>query len=115
MQTRINVPFPPSTNSLFANRKGGRRKTDTYLLWLANAEEMLLRQHRNYHTGKVAVNIFVKKPDNRRRDLDNLAKSVLDFLVKQSIIVDDSKIMILHMAWSENMGNDAYVIIDDIR
>lgn len=113
MRTHLNLPFPPSTNSLFKNRRGGRCKTARYLKWLADAEEMLSRQRTNKHTGNVAINIFAKKPDKRRRDLDNLAKGVCDFLVTHKIIADDSLIQFLSMKWVENPAG-AYVIIEDM-
>ena len=113
MQTQINLPFPPSLNGLFANRKGGRRKTAKYEMWIADATKMLLRQKFKQHTGHIAVNIFLTKPDNRRRDLDNQNKAICDLLVAHKIIRDDSDIQVLHTAWSTgNIG--AYIIVEDL-
>lgn len=38
----------------------------------------------------VEVEILVSAPDNRKRDLDNLAKVVLDSLVNARVLEDDS-------------------------
>jgi Holliday junction resolvase RusA-like endonuclease len=114
MRTCLNLPFPPSLNGLFANRKGGRRKSDRYKLWQADATEMLLKQRRNQHKGNVAVNIFFSRPDNRRRDLDNLNKGILDLLVTHKVIVDDSRVNVLHTEWSMKPDLGAYVIVEDL-
>lgn len=114
MRTHINLPFPPSVNSLYNNRKGGRCKTKRYKEWEANATEMLLRQNRGKHQNQVAVNIFATKPDKRKRDIDNIAKATLDFLVSMGIILDDSLIQILHIEWATR-PNGIYVIIEDLH
>ena len=39
--------------------------------------------------GKFELKIRVRRPDNRRRDLDNLLKALSDGLVKGGVIEDD--------------------------
>ena len=43
-------------------------------------------------TDRLAVTIRVYPPDRRRRDLDNLTKSILDLLTKAKVWIDDSQI-----------------------
>lgn len=116
--TSLFLPFPPSVNGMFKNRKGGRKKSDGYKMWLADAEEAYLKQRRHIksHTGKVQVIIMLKAPDNRRRDCDNLIKSVCDFLVNQKIIVaDDQRYVRSVMAmWKETMRESGcFVVVED--
>jgi crossover junction endodeoxyribonuclease RusA len=113
MRTHINLPFPVSVNGLYANRKGGRRKTEKYKAWIAAATVMGLRQVRNHHAKPVSVNIFATPPDKRRRDIDNIAKGVLDFLVDFGVLADDSLIKVLHIEWSKK-PQGMYVIIEDL-
>jgi crossover junction endodeoxyribonuclease RusA len=113
MRSHINLPFPPSVNALYKNRNGGRCKTKKYTDWEAAAQAMFLTQKRNHHTKPVAVNIFATPPDNRRRDIDNIAKATLDFLVKMAVLADDSLIRVLHIAWTEK-PQGIYVIIEDM-
>jgi Holliday junction resolvase RusA-like endonuclease len=55
--------------------------------------------------GDVSVEILIIKPDRRKRDLDNLAKSILDALVLNGVIDDDSLIQKILLAWhSDNLG-----------
>ena len=44
-------------------------------------------------TGPLAVDVEVFPPDNRRRDLDNCLKSLLDALEKAGAYHDDSQIV----------------------
>ena len=92
MLTVIDLPFPPSVNSLFANRRGGRYRTDRYNTWAIVAGTDLKGQKPKPVHGRVMVWIAVERIDKRRRDLDNLGKAPLDLLVKHKIIDDDSMV-----------------------
>lgn len=119
--TSIFLPFPPSVNNMFANRKGGRIKTNKYKLWLKSAKADLDFQKImdgfkwENHKGQVDVIMLIKAPDKCIRDLDNLAKGVLDFLVSQKVIAgDDSRyVRSLHMRWKDNMPKaGCFVLIE---
>jgi len=86
----IMLPFPPSVNSLFTNRRGGRAKTKAYDAWIVEAGTQLMTQRPKKHLGAVNVAITVGLPDKRNRDLDNLFKPILDLLVRHQVIQDDS-------------------------
>lgn len=86
----VALPWPPSVNRLFTNRRGGRAKTPAYQAWIKEAGLELLTQQPNRHEGEVAVHIIASPPDRRKRDLDNLFKPVLDLLVRHNVIADDS-------------------------
>jgi crossover junction endodeoxyribonuclease RusA len=86
----LTMPWPPTINTYWRN---------------VNGRTILSRAGREYRTntlaqlhgtgsvpGRIAVTIFAHPPDRRRRDLDNLPKSVLDALTHASIIQDDSMI-----------------------
>lgn len=119
-RSTITLPYPPSVNNLFAQIKsphGGyiRVKTQKYKEWARDAG-LLLNAQRNTgklvsHQGRVSITIKATPPkDNRRRDLDNIAKAVLDLLVDSNIIIDDSRIEVLHLAW-EREAQDVGVIV----
>lgn len=63
--------------------------------------------------GKLAVRLDCYPPDRRRRDLDNLPKSILDALQHAGLIVDDSDIDELHIVRHE-MGGYVMVTITEI-
>lgn len=84
----IHMPFPPSVNNYYT---------------VANGRKILSRKGRLYHqicgfsTKKpktinfnVSVVFDILMPDRRKRDVDNLVKPMLDVLVRNGYIFDDS-------------------------
>jgi Holliday junction resolvase RusA-like endonuclease len=49
--------------------------------------------------GAVEVSIALGRPDNRKRDLDNAGKAVMDLLVAHQVIEDDSQVMRISSGW----------------
>jgi crossover junction endodeoxyribonuclease RusA len=114
MKTKLTLPFPPSLNSLFAtNWKTKRRhKSADYDAWIFEAGLKLNIQRPQAHPSEVAITIQLHKPDNRKRDLDNLNKAICDLLVTHGIIKDDSRIVSLHTYWDQSV-NGAEITIED--
>jgi len=48
-------------------------------------------------SGAVSLSVDCYPPDRRRRDLDNLLKSLQDSLVHAGVMGDDSQIRVLHL------------------
>lgn len=108
MMTVIVLPFPPTTNHLFANftRKGKqlRVQTNAYKAWQLEAGMELMRQ-RPVPSFDAPVELTLKlgRPDRRRRDLANYEKAVSDLLVEHKILTDDSLIHKLTMLWANDV------------
>lgn len=90
---QFDLPFPPSTNHIWRHVRGrtflsaaGRRFRErvTGILRCAGVRPM---------TGKLCCSVTVFPPDRRRRDLDNLLKSLLDALQHGGAFPDDSQIV----------------------
>lgn len=60
---------------------------------------------------RVSVRIFAHMPDNRRRDLDNINKSLLDSITHAGVWLDDSQIDELHVTREEAIKNGLIKII----
>lgn len=113
----FKLPVPPSVNNLYVNHRGslggkkGRVKGAFYRAWLHDAGWEIRRQTMGFEPpmfpGTVAVDI--KAPLNRRRDLDNSLKALLDVLVKMGIIVDDCFIDDLRI---RRVGTGDYVTVE---
>ncbi len=99
----VDMPFPPSTNTLFFNRVGkGRVRTAHYHRWLNEAGWVLKAQRLPPApiTGDIAVEI-VCPWGCRAGDLDNRLKAMLDLLVAVRVIEDDRFIVDLRIRWAE--------------
>lgn len=97
----FRLPYPPSVNKAFRNVPGrGRVKSKEYRAW---AEEAAIRARiqikQQRVSGPFRCEIVATKPDNRRRDLDNILKTTLDLLNAESIIDDDSQCQDLRIKW----------------
>ena len=111
--TRMFLPFPPSVNGLFAG-KARRFKSDAYKTWLKAAKvefDAQMEYDKYYagfapnteHKGQVKLTFLFKAPDKRKRDLDNLLKAGIDFIVNQGVIAgDDSRyVRSIYAEWSD--------------
>jgi len=89
IQIDINA-YPPSTNQIYKrNSKGGLRLSEKHEMF-RNMVFIASRFKEKITKYPVEVEILVSAPDNRKRDLDNLAKVVLDSLVNAKVLEDDS-------------------------
>ncbi len=107
--------LPMSVNHAFSNSKhGGRHKSKAYGVWRSavdahlakHASQCLGTPYRATFTCPVSAQIIVRKPDNRRRDLDNFLKSLGDMFKRNHILKDDSQIVDLRIRW--NTLTDAF-------
>lgn len=52
---------------------------------------MLIHRLAKCLSGRLAIQIKATPPDKRRRDLDNILKSLLDSITHAGVIIDDSQ------------------------
>lgn len=87
------LPWPPSVNGYFASVKGrlilsakGRAYREA-IKWMAKEQKW-----PNFNHSRVKVEFEAWVPDKRRRDLDNILKSLCDSLTHAGVWHDDSQI-----------------------
>lgn len=99
---RLTLPWPPSVNRYWRSVNGrvlisreGRAYRDAVCLIVRGCgADMGLR-------GDLSLEALLYPPDNRRRDIDNLGKALLDSLQAAGVFVDDNQIAELHLARRE--------------
>lgn len=111
----ITLPWPPSVNQMyrmFRNRliisKQGREYKK------AVAEQILIQNAANELKGALKVSITAYRPDNRKRDLDNLQKGIFDSLTYAKVWEDDSQVVDLRIKWGESIGGYIKVEIESV-
>lgn len=111
----LALPFPPSVNHYYRHvgartliSRGGRAYRDAVIA--------LLRSRRSPPlTGRLQVSIQIHPPDRRRRDLDNVQKSLLDALQHAGVYADDSQIDTLTITRRDPVpGGAALVAISEV-
>lgn len=100
---RLELPFPPSVNSIWRGGRGGRHfLSPKYKAWKTAATAAALDQARGRRVaGLFELTVELVKPDRRKRDLDNVAfKAVLDLLKEIKLTDDDSNCVEIRACWS---------------
>ena len=84
----LDLPLPPPTNGLFANkRKGGRHITKRYAAWREEAGWMIQAARCGSIPGPYRFTIML--PLTMRGDVDGRLKAPLDLLVTHGVTDDD--------------------------
>lgn len=89
------MAYPPTVNHYYTVARGRKILSGTGRAWLASESLGVRIQRANRAFDSISpltVAIVIHPPDNRRRDLDNTLKPVLDALVQGRAIADDSLI-----------------------
>jgi len=104
------LPFPPSVNGLFAhgpvkNKRTGktvvrRFPSRAYTRWRRAAWVYIKSARLPRIEGPVRVRIYLTPPSSARRDVDNYCKAILDALVENRVLNDDSQVHTLLSQWN---------------
>jgi crossover junction endodeoxyribonuclease RusA len=111
----LTLPWPPTVNTywrMFENRMIISAAGRSYRK--AVSDQVLIQRGAKHLKGKVKVTIEAYRPDNRKRDLDNLLKAVLDGLKYAGVYEDDSLIVDLRIYWSPDVGGMLKVFIEEL-
>lgn len=102
---------PPSTNNLYFNARGkGRVKTERYKGWLNAAGWDVALAKPKLMQCPVKITILINRP-NKRSDIDNRNKALIDLLVKHGVLIDDNQVESLTTEWS-NAVNGCRVFVE---
>lgn len=95
----LTLPIPPSVNAMFRNVRGkGRVKTAVYRHWRDECVWRLRAQNPRLMPGEVVIIIGVDRT-SFSADIDNRIKALLDLVVAEKVIEDDSHVVGLATAW----------------
>ena len=107
---QFELPYPPSiyhywrrVGSRTLISREGRRFRERVMAILA---AMGIRPM----TGRLTVNVEVFPPDNRRRDVDNVFKALLDALQHGGAYIDDSQIVRLSIEKQKPIENGKTIV-----
>lgn len=101
----LTLPWPPSVNKYWRTFQGRMIiSAEGRSYRKAVADQVLIQRGAKHYAGKLRVQIEAFRPDNRRRDLDNLLKAVLDGCTHAGVWEDDSNIVDLRIYWANTIG-----------
>lgn len=89
---KLKLPYPPSVNHYWGQvgskkflGKKGKEFRENVFICAVNARQGVLN-------GRLEVKVYLYPPDKRKRDIDNVLKSLLDAMEHASIYENDSQI-----------------------
>jgi len=111
----LTLPWPPSVNRYWRTFQGRMIiSADGRAYRKAVADQVLIQHGAKHFADKLCVVIEAFRPDNRRRDLDNLFKSVLDGCTHAGVWEDDSNIVDLRIYWADSVGGMLKVKVSEV-
>ncbi len=99
------LPKPISVNAMFGQAPGRKRfHSAEYSTWIENATLRLKCARPPKFKGQIWIAIMCE--DTGRSDIDNKAKGILDLLVREGVIEDDSRNYVreLRLTWGNVTG-----------
>lgn len=107
--TQFGLPFPPSTNHIWRHVRGRTFLSAAGRRFRQRVAAILRAANIQPTSGKLCCSVTVFPPDRRRRDLDNLLKSLLDAMQHGGALHDDSQIVWLLIEKAELCPPDGKV------
>lgn len=93
MSVTLNLPYPPSTNTVYRftsrggyiTRRGRDYKDAVAIYWVATG-------HQGFGDARLSVTIELYPPDKRKRDISNTEKLLVDALESAGAFDNDEQI-----------------------
>ena len=113
-RVELVLPYPPSVNSYWRHARGRH-----YLSRAAkNYRELVVLSIPKDVRFDCEVEVFVevRPPDNRRRDIDNVLKAILDVLEFTGLIADDFLVSRIEVVRGVVVPRgECYVVVSEVR
>lgn len=107
----FTLPYPPSANRLWRYVDARAIKSAPYRAWLKEAALTIMSQRPKPCKGRFRLFATVSPPDRRIRDIDNLAKPILDAIAEARLIENDSLAKSIFFEWGEEIVPNGRVLV----
>ena len=112
---RATLPWPPTINNCWRRGRNGTVHCSNEVVLFRREVARRIGPWKKPLKGRLKVAIMAYPPDNRRRDLDNILKSLLDSLQLAGVFLDDSQIDELWIERGRRKGSgEVDITVDEI-
>lgn len=111
MHIQLELPYPPSVNHYWGQAGNHRFIGKKGKEFRAQVMDAVNKAGFSALEGRLAVHIALFPPDRRKRDVDNVLKSLLDACEHAGCYENDSQIDELHITRRDVMKGGACTII----
>lgn len=110
----LTLPYPPSVNTYWGFKGSQRFLTKRAKEFKAEVEAaFILSEHPGMGDDRINLVVFLHAPDKRVRDIDNIAKPLLDALTQAGVFNDDGQVdRLLIVRRETKKGGECRVVID---
>ncbi|CCM77108.1 RusA family crossover junction endodeoxyribonuclease [Rhizobium mesoamericanum] len=109
MTMHFHLPYPPSAWDLYEGWGINRRLSGPYKKW-RNDAGYFIKAPKLPISAPFSLHIALKR-QNKRQDLDNRSKAVLDCLQHYKVIKNDNLCERLTMTWAEDLPAECVVLL----
>lgn len=106
---RVVLPFPPSVWEIYVGWGKSRRLSPVYAKWREDCG-YFIRDRNDRLDIPFSLSVALKRP-NKRMDLDNRAKAILDVLQHYGVIKNDNLCERFSMHWDVGLKDECVVIL----
>jgi crossover junction endodeoxyribonuclease RusA len=107
---RLSLPFPPSVWDMYVGWGKTRRLSPEYTKWRGDAGVFMRGRNEKPVSTPFCISICLKRP-NKRQDLDNRIKPILDALQFYGIIKNDNLCERVTATWDHGMREECVVLV----
>jgi Holliday junction resolvase RusA-like endonuclease len=101
----VELPMPPSVNTIWRRGKGRTYLNPTYAKWKSLADQHLMVQRvgKGWRTIEGWFDVVITLPEKKRgkMDADNRAKAALDWSQQAGIVENDKWVNTLLIQWGD--------------
>lgn len=88
----LQLPYPPSLNRYWRHVRGRVVLSGGGRKYQADVKQILESKKIRQLRSRLDVLIIMRPPDNRKRDVDNIPKAILDSLQNGGLMQDDCQV-----------------------
>lgn len=94
----LELPYPPSINHYWRHTlRGHVYISQEGKSYIKRVSQIVMLKRIEMLEGDLSLSVDVYPPDNRKRDLDNVLKALLDAMQKANVYADDNQICKIHV------------------